>query len=179
MQATSNRLNDEKKYDLIVERMSKRGVELHEIAEITYELQLKYLPNITREICLDHVKRVVMKREVQNAVLTGIELDVLAEEGKLSEPLSTLLMSDYGLYGIDEILALSIVNVYGSIGLTNFGYVDKLKPGVMGKLDEKVPGKKQCHTFFDDIVGAIAAAAASSVAHRYADTAQVIEAYKK
>lgn len=74
-----NRLNDEKKYSLIVERMSKRGVELHEIAEITYELQPKYLPNITREICLDHVKRVVMKREVQNAVLTGIELDLLAE----------------------------------------------------------------------------------------------------
>ena len=35
------------------------------------------------------------------------------------------------VYGIDEILALSIVNIHGSIALTNFGYADKLKPGII------------------------------------------------
>lgn len=170
---------EEMKYDLIVKRLKDRGVELMDIALITLELQKPYVPGITIEICMDHVKRVLVKREIQNAVLTGIELDVLAEQKKLSEPLSTLLLTDFGLYGIDEILALSIVNVYGSIGLTNFGYVDKVKLGIIKKLDTKVEGEMRCNTFLDDLVGAIAAAAASSVAHKYVDLSKVIDAYRE
>jgi phosphatidylglycerophosphatase A len=135
---------------------------------LTYKKSM--LQELKMETCLDHVKRVVMKREVQNAILTGLELDILAEKKLISEPLSTMLLSDYGLYGIDEILALAIVNVYGSIGFTNFGYVDKLKPGVIKKIDEAGKQEGVCNTFLDDIVGAIAAAAASSIAHRYAKT---------
>lgn len=166
----NNQLYDEKRYELIVERLKNRGVELIDIAEITYSLQAPYLSNLTLEICMEHVERVIKKREAQHAILVGIELDRLAEEGKISEPLQTILMKDYGLFGVDEILALSIVNVYGSIGLTNFGYVDKNKPGIMKKLDNKVSNDGHCHTFLDDIVGAIAAAAASSVAHKYAES---------
>ncbi|WP_025725157.1 phosphatidylglycerophosphatase A family protein [Acholeplasma granularum] len=175
----NNKSYDEMKYDLIVRRLNQRGVEVIDIANITHGLQKQYLKDLTLETCIEHVNRVLVKREVQNAVLTGIELDILAEEGKLSEPLSTLLMTDYGLYGIDEILALSIVNVYGSIGLTNFGYVDKLKLGIIKDLDSKVEGVLRCNTFLDDLVGAVAAAAASSIAHRYAETSVVIDAYKK
>ncbi len=163
-----NRFNDLEKYEIVVKRLEERGVKLEDMAQITLDLQIKYLPKLTFDLCLEHVKRVVMKREVQHAVLTGLELDVLAEKGLLSEPLSSMLVNDYGLYGIDEILALAIVNVYGSIGFTNFGYVDKTKPGIIGKLDAEGKGKKVCNTFLDDIVGAIAAAAASSVAHRFA-----------
>lgn len=167
--ADANRLNDLEKYDMVVKRLEARGVILEDMAQITLDLQKKYIPQLTFELCLEHVKRVVMKREVQHAVLTGLELDILAEQNKLSEPLLTMLNNDYGLYGIDEVLALSIVNVYGSIGFTNFGYVDKTKPGIIGRLDEE--GKKEgcCNTFLDDIVGAIAAAAASSIAHRFAN----------
>lgn len=164
MTGDETQLNDSSRYELVVNVLKERGVELTDIAEITLELQKQYLPDMTLEICLDHVKRVVMKRETQHAILTGVELDIKAEKGELSEPLLTILTSDYGLYGIDEILALSIVNLYGTIGLTNFGYVDKLKLGIMKDLDD-APG--MCHTFLDDIVGAIAAAAASSVAHRF------------
>ncbi len=163
-----NRFNDLEKYEIVVKRLADRGVKLEDMAQITLDLQIKYLPTLTFDLCLEHVKRVVMKREVQNAVLTGLELDMLAERGLISEPLSSMLINDYGLYGIDEILALAIVNVYGSIGFTNFGYVDKTKPGIIGKLDAEGKGKKVCNTFLDDIVGAIAAAAASSVAHRFA-----------
>jgi phosphatidylglycerophosphatase A len=163
-----NRFNDLEKYEIVVKRLADRGVRLEDMAQITLDLQIKYLPSLTFDLCLEHVKRVVMKREVQNAVLTGLELDMLAERGLISEPLSSMLVNDYGLYGIDEILALAIVNVYGSIGFTNFGYVDKTKPGIIGRLDAEGKGKKVCNTFLDDIVGAIAAAAASSVAHRFA-----------
>jgi len=163
-----NRLNDTRNRDIVVKMLNERGVELVEIAELTLDLQAKYIDGLTLEMCLDHVERVVMKREVQNAILTGLELDILAEKGHISEPLKSMLMNDYGLYGIDEVLALAIVNVYGSIGFTNFGYVDKLKPGVIKKIDDLGKEEGRCNTFLDDIVGAIAAAAASSIAHRFA-----------
>jgi phosphatidylglycerophosphatase A len=165
----NNRMNDTKRYEVVVKRLEDRGVILEDIAQITLDLQIKYLPKLTFDFCLEHVKKVVMKREVQNAVLTGLELDILAEKGLISEPLSSMLLNDYGLYGIDEVLALAIVNVYGSIGFTNFGYVDKLKPGIINKLDQEGKQEGKCNTFLDDIVGAIAAAAASSIAHRFAE----------
>lgn len=150
-------------YDHAVELLNERGVLIEDIAKIVYDLQYNYLPDLTLEVCIDNVKKVLLKREVQNAIITGIELDIAAEKGHFSPLLSDLLMRDEGLYGIDEILALAIVNVYGSIGLTNFGYVDKLKPGIIGELnDEK---SERCNTFIDDIVGALAAAAASRIAH--------------
>lgn len=163
-----NRLNDTKKYDIIKQRLKERGVELIDIAKLTYDLQIPYVPNLTLELCLEHIDRVILKREVQHAVLVGIELDMLAEQKVISEPLLSMMLGDYGLFGIDEILALSIVNVYGSIGLTNFGYVDKLKPGIIGVIDDAGKEEGHCNTFLDDIVGAIASAAASSIAHKYA-----------
>src|SRR5699024_787745 len=77
----------------------------------------KYHDDLTMEDCLYNVDCVLAKREVQNAILTGIQLDKLAEANKLEEPLQKLIETDEGLYGIDEIIAFSIVNVYGSIGL--------------------------------------------------------------
>ena len=144
-----------------------RGVKTKEIAELVYFLQKDYHTNLKIDDCLHNVERVISKREVQNAILTGIQMDILAEKGMLEEPLQSIIESDEGLYGVDEILAFSIVNVYGSIGFTNYGYIDKLKPGILKDLNDKSSGK--CHTFLDDIVGAIAAAASSRLAHRIED----------
>ena len=165
----THRLNDLKTRKIVVDKLEKRGATFEDIAKITFDLQGKYIPSLTLDMCLEHVEKVVMKREVQNAVLTGLELDRLAEEGQVEEPLRSMLLEDYGLYGIDEVLALAIVNVYGSIGFTNFGYVDKIKPGIIKSVDQAGKRDGKCNTFLDDIVGAIASAAASSVAHRYAE----------
>jgi phosphatidylglycerophosphatase A len=145
------------------EWLIERGVELKDIAELVYYLQSPYHDGLTVDKCLENVDAVLGKREVQNAIITGIQLDILAEEKKLTEPLQETIITDEGLYGVDEIIALSIVNVYGSIGLTNFGYIDKQKPGILKELNDKSGDK--CHTFLDDIVGAIAAAASSRLAH--------------
>ncbi|WEG14902.1 phosphatidylglycerophosphatase A [Pullulanibacillus sp. KACC 23026] len=145
----------------------ERGVKLSDIAELVMFLQKDYHPNLTPELCLENVEAVLSKREVQNAILTGIELDRLTEKGVLSEPLLDMLKRDESLYGIDEIISFSIVNIYGSIGFTNYGYVDKLKPGILEKLNDKSTGA--CHTFLDDLVGAIAAAASSRLAHHAGD----------
>jgi phosphatidylglycerophosphatase A len=145
------------------EWLNKRGIKKEDIAELVMFLQKDYFPNLTQEECIHHINKVLEKREVQNAILTGIQLDVLAEEKKLFSPLQEMVEHDESLYGCDEILSLSIVNVYGSIGYTNFGYIDKLKPGVLKKLNDKNDGP--IHTFMDDIIGAIAAAASSRIAH--------------
>ncbi|MCG3083186.1 phosphatidylglycerophosphatase A [Anoxybacillus sp. LAT_35] len=146
--------------------LADRGVTIEHIAELVYYLQSKYHPDLQMDECIHNVNRVIAKREVQNALFTGIQLDILAEKGLLEEPLQSFIEKDEGLYGVDEILALSIVNVYGSIGFTNYGYIDKQKPGILQQLNDKSSGK--CHTFLDDIVGAIAAAASSRLAHRAA-----------
>ena len=148
---------------MTVEALKDRGVELIDIAKIVYDLQKDYHDNLTIEMCSQSLDAVLSKREIIHAVLTGIALDELAEKNLLPEPIESIILSDEGLYGIDEILPLSIVNVYGTIGLTNFGYLDKEKPGIIGKLDNEK--REICNTFLDDLVAALAAAAASRLAH--------------
>ncbi len=143
--------------------LEERGVTINDIAELVYYLQSGYFDNLSMEVCIHNVNRVLTKREVQHAILTGIQLDKLAEEKKLSEPLQDIINRDEGLYGIDEVIAFSIVNVYGSIGFTSYGFIDKQKPGILKKLNDHSDGA--VHTFLDDIVGAIAAAASSRLAH--------------
>lgn len=145
----------------VIELMSDRGVELQDIAELVYTLQSHYGP-LTMEDCHDSIDKVLGKREVQHAIITGVVLDIYAENQLLPEPLQKILENDESLYGIDEILALSITNVYGSIGLTNFGYLDKEKLGILEVLNN---AEGQVHTFLDDLVAGIAAAASARIAH--------------
>ncbi|GAA2899503.1 phosphatidylglycerophosphatase A [Enterococcus pseudoavium] len=145
------------------ELLTERGVTIRDIADLVFFLQKDYIDKLSIDVCIDSVNRVLTKREVHNAIITGIELDKLAEQKKLDFPLQDIIEEDEGLYGIDEIMALSIVNVYGSIGFTNYGYIDKVKPGILKKLNKHDDG--QVHTFLDDLVGAIAASAASRLAH--------------
>lgn len=148
----------------VIKWLSSRGVEIEALADIVYKLQIQYNSRLTYDECVESVEAVLDKREVQHAILTGITLDVLAEEDALPEPLQSIIQVDHPLYGIDEIMALSITNVYGSIGLTSFGYLDKCKEGLLGQLDNKESGL--INTFLDDIVAGIAAAASARIAHR-------------
>lgn len=143
--------------------LNRRGVELIDIAKIVRDLQKQYYPDLTIEKCLMNIDAVLSKREIIHAIMTGIAIDELTEKKLLPEPLQSIVEADEGLYGIDEILPLSIVNVYGTIGLTNFGYLDKEKIGIIKELDTKKG--EAVNTFLDDIVAAIAAAAASRIAH--------------
>lgn len=147
--------------NLVIQLMSDRGVELQDIAELVYTLQSQYGP-LTIEDCHESINKVLEKREVQHAIITGVVLDIYAEEELLPEPLQRILYKDESLYGIDEILALSITNVYGSIGLTNFGYLDKEKVGILETLNNS---EGKVHTFLDDLVAGIAAAASARIAH--------------
>lgn len=154
--------------DKVAKMLEERGVKITDMANLVCELQKDYI-KITLEDAVFNVEKVLEKREVQNAILTGIQLDKLAEKGLIEEPLLTIIKNDEPLYGIDEILALSITNVYGSIGLTNFGYLDKLKLGIIGKLDRKGKESDKVHTFLDDLIGGIVAAACARLAHSHGE----------
>ncbi|MCS1351619.1 phosphatidylglycerophosphatase A [Mechercharimyces sp. CAU 1602] len=153
-------------YEHAIELLDRRGVTIEAIADIVYDLQLKFHPQLTRRECVESVDTVLKKREVQHAIITGVALDELAEQKKLPYPLQQMLESDEPLYGIDEIVALSITNVYGTIGLTSFGYLDKNKNGIISQLNSN---KGMVHAFLDDLVSGIAAAASARIAHEYPD----------
>ncbi|MDO5026826.1 MAG: phosphatidylglycerophosphatase A [Tissierellia bacterium] len=146
-----------------ISALEERGVKLEDIADIVYDLQHEFYQGLTKQMCMESVEAVLRKREVIHAVLTGIEIDKACEKGLFEDPILSIIKSDEGLYGIDEILPLSIVNIYGSIGMTNFGFLDKEKTGVIRELDRAKDGS--VNTFLDDIVAALAAAAASRLAH--------------
>ena len=77
-------------YDLLAER----GVTLEDIAELVLYVQKPYMPNLKIEECREHVASVLSKREVHNAIITGIELDKLTEQNKLSQPLQRIVAND-------------------------------------------------------------------------------------
>ncbi|HHY72420.1 MAG TPA: phosphatidylglycerophosphatase A [Bacillus bacterium] len=153
--------------------LEERGVTVEEIAKIVYEMQLPFSNVLTLEDCIFSVERVLRKREIQHAILVGIELDRLAEKKLLSEPLQTIVETDEGLFGIDETIGLGAVLTYGSIAVTSYGYLDKNKIGIIKKLDTK--DGHGVHTFLDDLVASICACAASRIAHQMRDIEEVEE----
>ena len=150
-------------YFRCIELLESRGVKIDDIVECVAYLQKGYDLSSTA-VMREAVENVIRKREVQHAIITGVYLDMATERKEIKDDyLYHILASDYSLYGVDEVLAYGICNLYGSIALTNFGYIDKDKPCIIKSLNSKVDGV--CNTFLDDIVGAIAASAASRIAH--------------
>jgi len=150
-----------------IDLLQQRGASINAIAQGVLYLQSKYHPELTIEECEEEILQVLNKHEVQYAVMLGIEIDRQSEDNRLYDPtLSKIIRTDAPLFGLDEVLAYSICNIYGSIALTNFGYIDKTKYGIVGVLNDD---KEHCNTFIDDIVGALAAAAASRIAHNRGD----------
>jgi phosphatidylglycerophosphatase A len=165
---TKKRVHSNEVKEAVLQKLAMRGVLLDEIAEIVYEMQKPYHEHLSMKLCMESVLRVLEKRELQHAILVGIELDMLAERGLVSEPLQSILQQDEGLFGCDETLAIGSVLGYGSIAVTTFGHLDKHKIGIIKRLDTKIG--EGVHTFLDDLVAAIAASASARIAHKQRDT---------
>ncbi len=151
-------------FDLNKKILLKRGVTLEAIAEISYEQQAKYSNGVTRELCLESVEKILSFRDVFHNVQLACEIDRLAEEGLFEGPIQDIIYEDLGLFGVDETLGLDVSSLYGTIGQTNFGDIDVNKRGIVKRLNDAGKEDGICHTFLDDIVGAIAAAASTRVA---------------
>ena len=173
MDRNQGRIHSKQVYDATKAALERRGVTIEEVAKIVFEMQIAYNVGLTLEHCIESVESVLKKREMQHAILVGIELDELAEKKMLSSPLQQIVESDEGLFGVDETIALGSVFTYGSIAVTTFGHLDKNKIGIIKKLDTKVGNG--VHTFLDDLVASIAASASSRIAHRTRDLKVPIE----
>ncbi|KRM59259.1 hypothetical protein C5L31_000850 [Secundilactobacillus malefermentans] len=156
---------DTKAYNFVVNRLEERGISITDIAEIARETQKKFHPSIQLDQYVKKTIDVLHKREILNNAMVGLELDRLATEKELAQPLQDIIANDTSVFGVDEGLALNMANIYGTIGVTNFGFIDKEKTGKIAELDHD---KDHINTFIDDIVGAIATAVAAKIAHEYA-----------
>ncbi|MDD3113760.1 MAG: phosphatidylglycerophosphatase A [Candidatus Izemoplasmatales bacterium] len=155
----------EEMYLMNVEKLKERGVSIEQIAEIAYKQQSKWKPDISFNECLESVEKILSLRDVFHLLQLGAEIDRLTEQEAFLGPIQAIMASDLGMFGIDELFGLELAGLYGTIGKTNFGDIDVNKPGIVSRLNDA--GKKNkgaCHTFLDDIVGAIAAAASTRVA---------------
>ena len=155
----------EEMYEINVTTLKKRGVEIEDIALISFNQQSKYDKGVTMEACIESVEKILSLRDVFHILQLGAEIDRLTEIGAFQGPIQDIMRYDLGVFGVDEILGLDLARLYGVIGATNFGDIDVNKPGIVAKLnDEGKDITKRCHTFLDDIVGSIAAAASTRVA---------------
>ena len=143
---------------------------LERIAKIAYQQQYRYNKDIKMEDCVESVEKILSLRDIFHLLQLGAEIDRLTEERAFRGPIQAIMEYDLGVFGVDEIFGLDIARLYGAIGQTNFGDIDVNKPGVVAKLNEEGKmGSKHCHTFLDDIVGAIAAAASTRVAQIWSE----------
>lgn len=156
---------DTKAFNFVVKRLQERGVDLHDLAQIAYDLQSEFIPSLTVNECYENLLEVMHKRELLNNAMVALELDRLAEEGALCQPLEDIVKNDAGVFGVDEALAIQIAEIYGTIGITNFGYLDRVKKGIIKHYDRD---NDHVNTFIDDILGAIIAALCGKLAHKYA-----------
>ena len=154
----------EEMLEINIDTLKKRGVTINDIAKIAYDQQSRYMKDIDMNLCIESVEKILSLRDVFHHVQLGAEIDRLAEEGLIEGPIGDILRNDLGLFGIDELVGLDIAGLYGTIGQTNFGDIDVNKPGIIRVLDKEGKSGKKCHTFMDDIVGAIAASASTRVA---------------
>ncbi|ANZ58086.1 phosphatidylglycerophosphatase [Fructilactobacillus lindneri] len=153
---------DTQAYDFVIRSLNENGVTIRDISMVTYNLQKDYIKIPSMEYVDRIVTDVLHKREVLNNAMVGLEIDRLASEHKLDEPLQSIVEHDLGVFGVDETLALGIANIYGTIGITNYCGLDTNKQGIVKELDHK---QNRVTTFIDDIVGAVAGAASAKIAH--------------
>jgi phosphatidylglycerophosphatase A len=147
-----------------IQTLKERTVSVEEIAEVAFRQQSKWSDEVTMSMCIDSVEKILSLRDVFHLLQLGAEIDRLTDIGAFKGPIQEVLKVDLGMFGIDELFGLELAGLYGTIGKTNFGDIDVNKPLVVSRLNDAGKSGGMCHTFLDDIVGAIAAAASTRVA---------------
>lgn len=154
-------------YDHTVNLLTERGIKLYDLSKIVYDGQIEYVPEITLEECETAIKHVLKKREVQNAVITGVYLDKQSREDTHMDPyLKEILSNDESQFQVDELLSTAVSDVFGGIANSNRGYLDKTKPGIIGIVDSD-----KYNVFLDDLLAAIVAGAEAYIANKYPEGA--------
>lgn len=152
---------------VISEHFERLGITVAKMAEIVYRDQKPYIDTLTEREASWAVSRVLNKTEFQDGLLVAIYLDKVAQRFNLMrehDPLMNRLIDDHPNFGADEHLAMSLAGLYGSIATTNYGYIDKTKPGIVGELNDMGKSGEYVTTMLDDMIGAIIASAEAKLA---------------
>lgn len=153
---------DQELFDYVVKELDKRGIDEWTVGNAAYAMQHQYYPDVTVEQFGSELTNVLKKREVLNNLAVGFALDNFANRSLLPEPLQTIVANDLGAFGVDEALALSITQLYGTVSSTNYGHADKEKIGFAKELDNS---NGEINTFSDDLFSALASAVCARFAH--------------
>lgn len=151
------------KTEYINKRFADLGITELGMAEIVVSEQAKYNPELTIEMALHAVQRVLAKREVQHSLVTALSIDELADKKMLPEPLQSIIDDDNPQYGVDESIALMTSMLYGTISASNWGHLDKNKPGIIGKLNDLQKTGGKTTTMTDDMISMIISSAEGKV----------------
>jgi len=162
------------KHAYVMAKLFEYGVSIQSMAEIVYDQQHQYEERVTMAYSIEAVNKVLSKREVLHGLLVAFQLDKLADKGELDYPLQYLVEEDNGLFGVDETLASTVTGVYGSIAASNYGFLDKTKPGIIGVLNDGQKNGGKITTFLDDMIAAIVASAEGLVAHNISEGHEMV-----
>ena len=153
------------KMDYINARFEELGISRLELAQEVLKEQTRHNPWMTLEDAYEAVEAVIRKREMQHALVTALTIDELADKKMLSEPMQSIIADDNPLYGIDETIALGTAGLFGTIAVTNFGFLDREKTDLAKKLNDEQKAGGHITTMTDDLVSLIISSAEGKVAH--------------
>lgn len=156
---------DTKSYQFVLNYFHEKSITQHDLAQLAYDMTSEFTPDVSIDHCFNIIEDVMHKRDYLSTAMVMINLDQLAEKHQLAEPLQSIITADAGVFGVDEDLAMSIATLYGPIGATNFGYLDRVKKGLIRRIDRD---GSHINTFLDDLLGATVAAACGKISHEYA-----------
>ena len=152
---------DKTLYEHVYDLLNERGVKIDDLAKLVLDSQKKYEPHLTLSDARNAIDHVLRKREVQNAIITGVYLDRKADTDSSMDPyLRKILKHDEPQYQVDELLSTACVDIFGGVASSNRGYLDKTKPGIIGEID-----KQKNNVFLDDLLASIAAGAEAYIAN--------------
>lgn len=152
-----------------IKLLASRGIGTEPLIDMIYDLQKPYNPELVKTECEEHLRGVLKKQQTFHTIQLCIKIDRGVESKAFGDQFQAIVGNDEGLYGVDETVNTSVSKLYGMIAITNFGYLDKSKPGIIGELDSDHEGN-HCNTFADDTVCAIVAAACARLAYNNKNT---------
>ena len=154
---------EEKAYRYIRQQFADQGITIKEMALEAKEDQDKHHVKASFETYIKAIQSQLHKHDVMSCIMTGLAIDRLAEQHKLPDPLQTIVENDLSLYSPDELISISLAQMYSGIAVTNYGARDVHKHALAKRIDEST---EHVNCFLDDIVSAIIAGAEAAVANK-------------
>lgn len=152
-------------YEYVWNYLNGKAVTEKDIGELAMGLQKKFLPEVPLEKYISATLEISMKWDILNCCMVGIALDKAATNKQLDEPLQTIMDEDLGVFAVDEVLAYyGFATLYGGIGITSAGWLDKEKTGIIAKLDQD---NTSVNVFLDDLIVGLVACVSAKIAHDY------------